>query len=241
MGEIIENSGIGQKKVSYGYKDGIFNKGHDSLIKFLFHRYYLSGIVLKRESLDIYKAKKYIGFAYIHLVLMAQAMISGGTLTTSKIFVYQGVPDKSYSDETGLHTYIVMNIGNSTIKGKSIYTPSSRLIQLQYRKRLIYEITNELPRTRKELLKKERKVAAGLLARTFSLMPYSFFKIFPNILKDKDYSKSLIFWLNIPKYFMNYFFIPLIQNKKKRSLIYLLNLLRSRDSSNIRITWTIPE
>ena len=147
----------------------------------------MCGIILKRQSLDVSHAKKYIGFSYMHQVLQAQAMIAGSTLCTSKIICYVGPPAKSR---------VFMTKGNSDVKGKPYFHPMSRVYQLKERIKIIYDITNE-KRTQRTLLNQQRKAAASLLVTTFLTSSNSFLEMLPLILDINELVKSPIFWITI--------------------------------------------
>ena len=78
-------------KSYYKFEDKILHQGFESLFHLLFRHAHASGIVLKKNKLKLYDAIKYIGCFYIHSVLVAQALISGHTLCTSKIFASTGI------------------------------------------------------------------------------------------------------------------------------------------------------
>lgn len=175
------------KKIYYAYKDKILEPGHRSLTEILFKNSKMSGIVLKKQSLDVSHAKKYIGFSYMHQVLQAQAMIAGSTLCTSKIICYVGPRCKSR---------IFMIKGPSNVKGKPYFHPISRVYQLRKRIEIIYDITNE-KRTRRILLNQQRKAAASLLVTTFLTPSNSFLETLPLILDINELVESPIFWATI--------------------------------------------
>lgn len=175
------------KKIYYAYEDKILEPGHESLTEILFKNSYMSGIILKRQSLDVSHAKKYIGFSYMHQVLQAQAMIAGSTLCTSKIICYVGPPSKSR---------IFMIKGPSDVKGKPYFHPMSRVYQLKERIKIIYDITKE-KRTQMALLNQQRKDAASLLVTTFFTPFNSFLEMLPSILDINDLIKSPIFLITI--------------------------------------------
>lgn len=77
-----------------GGKDMIWKAGHHSLINFFCSHGYLSGLCLKKSSLDLNKVKKYVGSLYMCDILAAFAMLNGDTLITSKIFCYWVNPIK---------------------------------------------------------------------------------------------------------------------------------------------------
>ena len=202
----------GRRKLYYFYGDQIYKSGHNALVKILFENGYLSGIIIRNDAINIAQARNYIGISYMHHVLMAQAMLKGETFCTSKIISYIGkVQDKSH----------VTKIEKSS-KGDRIiyyYHPWGKTAQLLFRFKLIIDITKSMPKTRRDLLNKERMIVSSYLSRVFFKAPYWFFRIFPHILNIKEYSTSSIFWKNIPFHFI-YEFINLIKHKENlKSLI----------------------
>lgn len=182
------------KKIYYAYEDKILEPGHKSLTEILFRNSYMSGITLKKQSLDVSHAKKYIGFSYMAQVLQAQAMIAGSTLCTSKIFCYIGpIQGKNY---------ISMTKGGSNVKGKPYFHPMSRVYQLKERIKIIYDITNE-KRTQRALLNQQRKVTASLLVGTFFASFNSFLEMLPLMLNINELTKSPIFWGKISLQFVH--------------------------------------
>ena len=180
------------KKIYYAYEDKVLEPGHESLTEILFKHSHMSGIILKKQSLDVNQAKKYVGFSYTFEVLMAQAMIAGSTLCTSKIICYVGPPAKSR---------VFMTKGNSSVKRKPYFHPMSRVYQLKERIKIIYDIPKE-KRTQMALLNQQRKAAASLLVTTFFTSFNSFLEIFPLILNISELIKSPIFWIRIPLQFV---------------------------------------
>lgn len=184
LGSIADNR-EGFKKIYYECKNELLKNGEESITQILFKNSYMSGIVLKRTSLDISHAKKYIGFSYMMQVLQAQAMISGNTLCTSKTFCYIGKKDKNY---------IFMIKDN--VKGKNYTHPESRAYQLIKRINLVNDL-NTKKSTHKLLLNKQRIEAALLIENTLFYQTNSFIKVISSLLKNKDLSLSLNFWLYV--------------------------------------------
>ena len=87
------------EKIYKVYRDRILKQGCESLNAVLFECSYMSGIVLKKDSLNLNKAKKYVSCAYMFLVFQAQAMLKGDTVCSSKIFCYQGKQYNQCYDE----------------------------------------------------------------------------------------------------------------------------------------------
>lgn len=196
----------GKRKLYYNPGDQIYKSGHNALVKILFENGYISGIIIRNDAIDIAQAMNYVGISYMHHVLMAQAMLKGETFCTSKIICYIGKIQYE-SHVTKLET---------SSKGDRIIPfnhPLSRTSLLIFRFKLIINITKNMHKTRRALLKKERKVISRYLLRVFFKTPYWFFKIFPHILNIKEYSTSISFWKNFPFQFI-YEFINLIKHKE---------------------------
>jgi len=201
-----------KRKIYYNPGDQIYKSGHNALVNILFKNGYISGLILRNDTIDITHAKKYVGIDYMHQVLMAQAMLKGDTFCTSKVFCYIGkVQYKSH----------VVKLEKSSKVKRIIYFnhPLSRTSLLKCRFKLINDITKNMYKTRRVLLNKERMIVSRYLSSVFFMTPYWFFKIFPQILKIKEYSTSIVFWANFPFQFIDEF-IKLI--KKKKNLISLI-------------------
>lgn len=123
----------GSEPASYVHKseEEFFVSGEESLNALLFNLYHGSGIVLRRSDLDIQQAKKFIGFLYMQQVLVAQTLIRGDTLCTSRIFanigtnldskqpLYKGRPYHSYVCrllQAGIRIKIIEEIGKASKK-----------------------------------------------------------------------------------------------------------------------------
>ncbi len=193
----------GHNKIYQKCEDKELSSGEESLSKLSFRKFYLGGTILKRESLDINQAEKYIGFNYIHLVLIIHAMISGNTLCTSRILCY--IPENPPS------TKAVMLKGYS--KGLPYNHPLSRISQLEYRSQIINELIRKFPSAYKKLLNHEKKYASSLFMDFLFNDPIYFFKL---LFCKSKFSNSLKFWL----YFIVRFLCKLgLQIGKKISII----------------------
>ncbi len=175
----------------YGYEDKIWKKGHESLVEFFLSHGYMAGIILRKSSLDLNQAKRYIGCFRIHEFLMHFAMLKGDTLTSSKVFCHKAFQEKRL-DRT--------KIENKEYKKTPLclriapFLPSDNFFNLKIRIHFIYDITKDLPETRSILLNNLREYAATLLAETFFQSPYAFLGVFPYFFMTKECSKSLRFW-----------------------------------------------
>jgi len=124
-----------RSKLRFRFKDKFYKCGFESLKELLFHYHHGSGIVLKKNALNLNQAKKYIGFLFMQQALIAQALIAGDTLSSSKIFAHFG--KVQYKSDQPL------------FKGRQFYHPLHRLIQNRYGIQIIYDITKEIKISRK--------------------------------------------------------------------------------------------
>lgn len=213
----------GKKKIYYNPGNHYLRKGHEALVHFLFKYSYLSGVVLKKEDLDLSRVKKYVGSLYINQMLMGLAMISGDTLSTSRIFCYLGEKGKGK---------VRMTSKTPKAEGELFYNPLSRIYQVIYKLKFINEIIISMPKTRKTLLNEQRRQVAHLFISLLFKSPYYFIKLFPNFLKIPDVSNSLIFWKILPK-------VIIIQIKKlifhRGNLKSLIRQIISPNYSKIKI------
>lgn len=86
---------------SHNQGNKMLRKGYESIKKLLFHYHHGSGIVLRRDALNLKKATKSIWSFWMQQTLIAQAMLAGDTLCTQKVFAYFGEielePSQTYS------------------------------------------------------------------------------------------------------------------------------------------------
>lgn len=218
------------KTILYEYecKDQILGSGYNSLTKLFFQHGYLSGIILRKRTLNLNSAIKYVGSIYMHQILMAQAMVNGSTLCTSKIVCYQ-----NYKSDINAKRDLNMTKKKTISKNRSPFNPLSRFIQMQYKRYLIYELLRDSPKSKKALIELEKVSAGKLLAITFYRSPYLFLKILPQVLRIREYSRSLTFWKNLPKIFIKNFKIRII--KDRWGLIFLLKELISPKLESVMI------
>jgi len=209
-------------KIYAVFGDRILNRGYESLKELFLYFYHGCGIVLKKNALNIDKAKKYIGFLYMQQVLIAQALIAGDTLCTPKIFAYVG-------------KYNTLERSNQPLyKGKMYGDPIHRLYQEKFRVQLVYEITSEMKSIRKILLKRQKHI---IYSRLFYLISRSltnpseikfFLEGLALVISMKKLSKSAKFWIGfILKIFYEFL-------KSSRLSHYLLPFLSRIDSIKSR-------
>ena len=183
----------------YNPGDRVLEKGPQSLINLMFDHAYISGVILKREALDLKNSLKYVGSSYIHLYISIPVMLKGKTLCTSKVICHIGKPEEKYTFERSIRK----------TKKKILFNhPRSRLVQISFHIKIIEEITRNLPKLRKVLMKKEMELAATLIRssclsrKSFISGVFMLIKMIPYILQTKKISYSRLFW----KYTMNGFY-----------------------------------
>jgi len=86
----LGNIARAKEKYYYKFEDKYYKRGWEALNSLLFAHAHASGIILKKNALNLNEAKKYIGFLYIQQALVAQALIKGDALCTSKIVAFLG-------------------------------------------------------------------------------------------------------------------------------------------------------
>ncbi|MHA1747937.1 MAG: glycosyltransferase family 2 protein [Promethearchaeota archaeon] len=172
-------------------EDREYKSGPESLLKLLYNHQYLSGIILKKETLNPTIAEKFVGCFYIHQIFQGQAMMKGPTLCTSKPFAII---------EKQLETQITgKNVKNKMRKFNDIF---NRMITFQYFIYFIVYITKDLPKLRKWLLINQRQRFAQIIVDTllrksiFGSMK-SLIQIIPFLLKIKELSSFISFWIDI--------------------------------------------
>ncbi len=124
-----------QNDIRFRFKDKFYKCGSESLQELIFHYPHGSGIVLKKNILNLNQAKKYIGFLFMQQALIAQALIAGDTLSSSKIFAYFG--KTQYDSDQPLN------------KGKPFYFPIGAILNSKYKIQIIHDITKEMKKSRK--------------------------------------------------------------------------------------------
>ncbi len=188
----IKNPKTNDIEIYIKNEDRILSKGYESLIKLLFYYDHDSGIVLKKSILDLNKAKKYVGFLWIHYALVAQALIAGNTLCSSKIFAYM-CSSMEESDQP-------------LIKGRKYWHPIGVLNRIKYQFEILYDITKEVEKKRKIrkiIRSKLRHLIFGCLFSTL-LSESTIFKSLRAFLDGlsiiitiKQILKLPSFWINI--------------------------------------------
>ncbi len=138
------NKHYSRSDIRFKFEDKYLKKGAEALEEMLFYYPHGSGIVLRKKILDLNKAKSYIGFNFMQLALIGQALISGDTLSTLKIFAYFG--ETQFKSDVGLY------------KGKKWWHPLSILNLTGYKINLIHELIktiNKSKKLKKKLLKNQ--------------------------------------------------------------------------------------
>ncbi len=124
-----------RSELLFRFKDKFYKCGSESLKELLFYYPHGSGIVLKKNALNLNQAKKYIGFLFIQQALIAQALIAGDTLSSSKIFSYFG--EHQYKSD------------QPSFKEKIYYHPLPGLLQNKYKIQIIYDVVIKEIKSRK--------------------------------------------------------------------------------------------
>lgn len=176
----------GKKPIYFKYnkEDVILSRGFQSLKHILFWYPHGSGIILRKSVINLKKAMDYNGFLYIQLVLIAQALVAGDALCTSKIMAYIG--ENLYESDQPLYS------------GKDYDDPLSRLQQLKYKIQIVYDITRgmnyeQLIRTQL-LARPKSKIIKNLTLLTNSIK--DFMHGIKLICRTK-LSKSPSFWIYV--------------------------------------------
>ncbi len=182
MQRYLFNKNYSRDEIRFKFPEKYFKKGKESLKELLFFYPHGSGIILRKDLLNLEKAKKYIGIAFMHQTLIAQALVKGDTLSTSKILAFFG--REQYESRQDL------------FKGKQWWHPLSKLNQTKFRIQIIYELTKKIKNhslLRKFLLTKQyNTVYRLLLLLSFSKNTWNF-----AILSD-DFEIKMIFYNIIP-------------------------------------------
>lgn len=163
---------------------------------------YLSGIIIRRDVIDISYAKQHVGSFLMHIFLMIQAVQKGDTLCTSRIVCYFGEVDTSPAFDP-----------LAAKKRYSPYThPLEMLKQFKYRTQFIRTLFREgmIDReTRTVLWKIERDALAVWLNQGVSIHGVSwngsikiFWKHLPQVLTLRVLTWSFQFWRKILALFM---------------------------------------
>lgn len=174
-----------KNKPYFQYKFGniLIKKGLNALTKLLFYQAHGSGIVLKKSALNLNKARDYIGCLYMQQMLIAQAILAGDTLCTTKIFAHIG--------------RIEYKSGQPLIKGNLFDKPLGRLNRIKYRIKLINDVSGKDRKIQKVLLKPQIRSIYILLKQLKSESIKSLIEGLSLITQFKKISKSPRFWLNL--------------------------------------------
>lgn len=194
---------LGWKDRFIRFGDRILKQNSESLKELLFYYAHGCGIVLRKEALNLKKARNYIGCLYIQQILIAQAMIVGDTLCTSKIFGYEGE----------FNTYEHSN--QPLFKEQGYWHPSYLIYLENFRVELIYEITNEIQNSkeiRKILLDREIKRIFIFFDKALDISLKTSFESLGIIISNTKISKSPKFWI---EFILELVFIRCIKKLKK--------------------------
>lgn len=181
----------GKNRAYYKYEDKFLSRGFESLNELLFYSHHGSGVVLRKNALDLKKAIKNIKNLYIYQNFIAQAMIAGDTLCTSKIFAYIG-KEEFWSQQTPL------------FKGKGYGDPLNLLLLIKFRIQTILDISDG--KIRDFFLNKQKRNVCSYLCRLYYLYRknttifktiQAFLTGIVIIISMKEISRSFKFWLNL--------------------------------------------
>ncbi len=190
----IGNNKNSEKKLYVENKDKYYKKGLESLNELLFHVIHASGIILKREALNLKKADKYLGFLYMQQALIAQALIAGDTLSTSRVLSKLG--DIDYKS------------GQKLVQGRPYWHPLSHLYQIKYRFQIINDITSSMLNRSKIRIALNKKQIKIVYYELFSALKFSYkaFKQGIKIVKrTNEIPKTTFFWFNLIKYLLYHY------------------------------------
>ncbi len=185
----VDTKTKGENLFSYELSNKIIKKGLDKINFFFEISKHASGIVLKKDVLNLNFAKKYLGFLFIQQLLVAQAMLAGKTLYTSKVFAHIIVDE--YESMQPLQN------------GKKWWHPINFLNILKYRIRIIHDLTKNM-KNGKVIQKRFRNSLNKTIL--FYLIETFFYDRTNILLSIKDFikglsiiftMKSLIFSINI--------------------------------------------
>jgi len=173
-------------------KDEILEPGPESLGRILFSYYHGGGRVLRRESINLDYAWKYINsplYPYMHQIIEVYPVLTGSTLCTNRT-LYHHV--KKQNDVSAGHLF----------NGRTYWNHLNRLQQLKVRIKIINDITKK-KKDQRVLLNRQRDYATSLFFDSLytSLFRYKslnyFLNIFQRILHEKEISRHPTFWLRV--------------------------------------------
>ena len=173
-------------------KEEILEPGPESFGRLLFSYYHGGGRILRKESINLDYAWKFINtplYPYMHQIIEVYPVLTGSTLCTNRT-LYHHV--KKQKDDSAGHLF----------KGRPYWGHLNRLQQLKVRIKIINDITRK-KKDQKVLINRQRDYAASLFFDSFykSLFRYKslnhFLDIFQRILHEKIISRHPIFWLRI--------------------------------------------
>ncbi len=152
MKRYLFNKNYSRSDIRFKFPNKYFNKGEESLRELLFFYPHGSGIVLRRESLDLNMARNYIGITAMHQVFIGQALTAGDSLSTSQVFASFGA--SQFESRQDL------------FKGKDWWHPLNILNQIRFKINLIYELLKSrhvYNKLRRVLLKRQYEEIFNML------------------------------------------------------------------------------
>ena len=164
--------------------DRIVKQGAESLREFLFYYYHGSGLIFKKEAIDLFKALEIIRQVCLLHFLIGQVCLAGDTLCTSKTFAYTGRlvgGEKSH---------------RPLVNRRKYWHPINRLIAEKTRIKIIYDVTESIndKNLRKYFLVKEKQRIFELLNFTLLEPIKSFLEGIRNTISNIRLSRSPRFW-----------------------------------------------
>lgn len=159
----------GKKRIYFNPGNRYLKAGYESLTQMFFATYYMSGLVLRRSTLNLRQARKYIGINYMHQVLLAQNLTNGDTLCTSKIFCNIARPSEKIKSH-------ILSSESKYLKAGLLYNHLlNRIPLVEQTIRIITDIMFKYPAAQNVLIKKQMRLAGIYFAEIFEKYPNLFF------------------------------------------------------------------
>ena len=224
----IGNDLFNQDKIFKYFGNRYLTRGYNSLKELLFYYSHGVGIVLRRSALNLKHALKYNGFLYMQQVFIAQALIGGDTLCTSRIFGYAG------------ESNTLENSDQPLFKEKRYNNPVYRLYQSKFRIELLFEIIREIGNSkeiRKILLNREKKRIYRFLNDAFSISFKSFIESLSLIISNPKVSRLPIFWIELLIELVFFIFIRKLEISKNKIFRYIIfQIIKFFDAGRLKVS-----
>ena len=187
----LGNNSLGSTGLYFECKDRLLKKGYSSLKHLPFG--HASGLVLRKDALNLNKAKEQIGSFFIQQIFIAQAALRGDSLLSKKVFASIG--NTLYESQQP-----------NLIKGIDYMHPIGWVIVTKYRIHMIHEMVNG--KVRRELMRIENQRTIEYLYRIINSYKnqksFTLFKTIQILLKGLIivlYFKKILlsprFWINL--------------------------------------------